>query len=233
MVIANLASIPSRRESLIRTVKSLENQVDRIFIALNGYTDVPTEVREHHHVNHRKNTGDAAKFHYYAKAPTAGNTWLFCDDDLIYPPDYVAQCIIHLTKHPTAVLSYHGRRMFSRPVGSYYRERSHAYRCLFDVNGYHDLGIDGTLGSGVMFFKSRTLEMNARDFKFKNMADIWAAKFAIEQGRKMIVCPHRADWIKYQPQPVGNTIFEQHYHEDDIQTTIYNAINPNNARPNK
>lgn len=226
MVIACLASIPQRRESLINTVKSLAPQVDRIFVALNGYTDAPAEVREHSYVINKTNRGDAAKFQLYTKNPNAATRWLFCDDDLIYPPDYVAQCLMHLVRYPDAVLSYHGRRMGVRPVGSYYRDRLKAYRCLFEVNGYHNLGTSGTLGSGVMFFKANTLKIKDRDFKFKNMADIWAAKFAIEQGRQLIVCPHPKDWIKYQPQKIGTTIFENHYDNDHIQTVIYNAINP-------
>lgn len=225
MVIACLASIPERRHSLARTVASLAPQVDRLFIALNGYHETPPEVREFDTVRFHTNEGDAAKFHFFCKFPTWADSWFFCDDDLEYPSDYISQSLKHLEKHPGAVLSYHGRRMKPRPVASYYKDRRTAYRCLFDVEGFHDLGTSGTLGTGVMFFRRGVLKIKPEAFKFKNMADIWLAKFATEQGRPMIVCPHPRDWIKYQEQPQGSTIFEQHYEADQVQTNLYNSIN--------
>ena len=41
MITAQIASIPDRVETLKRTVNSLINQVDLLFVALNNYEEVP------------------------------------------------------------------------------------------------------------------------------------------------------------------------------------------------
>lgn len=206
IIAASLATIPSRGASRIRTVSSIKDQVS------NWYVTSGIEPPK-----------DACKFTPYTTKKA--DVWFFCDDDLIYPPDYVETSLKHLEKYPNAVLSYHGRRMNKKPIDSYYdpKNRKQAYRCLSTVEGYHEI-INGTLGTGVMFFKSGTLNISMSDFKESNMADIWIAKLAKEQGKQMIVCPHKEGWIKYQEQPQGSTIFDQHFFKDEIQTRIFNSF---------
>lgn len=210
MVIVSIATIPGRERSLENTAASLRDQCD--FLHIEDGTRYP---------------GDGCKFMPYIKSnQSQKGIFFFCDDDLIYPPDYIETSIKHLERYPNAVFSYHGRRMKKRPVSTYYRskDRMEAYRCLSDVKGYHNLMHNGTLGTGVMFFRGGTLKVAMKDFGYKNMADIWIAKLCYEQSRDMIVCPHNEGWIKYQTQPAGTTIWEQHFDKDHIQTEVYNSF---------
>ena len=73
-----------------------------------------------------------------------------------------------------------------------------------------------------MFFKSGLLNLTWDMFKSRNMADIWLAKFAIEQGKEMIVCPHKEGWITHTENE--KTIFLWHQFNDVEQTDLYNSI---------
>lgn len=222
-IIANIATIREREKNLFNTVESLLPQVDAIHICYNGYKpshDWPDKVMWSVKDNSK---GDAGKFFLYCQAPQAFDVWFFCDDDLIYPADYVEKSLKRLKQFPKDVLSYHGRRLKPRPIGSYYnRHRVSGYRCLADVPNDVCFGHDGTLGTGVMFFNSGTLDIDWNWFEHPNMADIWLAKFAIEQKKRMIVLKHEEGWIR--PQPVRSGIWEGAQHDDRIQAEVYNSI---------
>jgi len=86
MVTINIATITERESLLINTIKSLYDQADRINIWLNNYRSIPLwlsdpKIKHHATIN---NVGDAGKFGFKSKG------FIFsCDDDIIYPPDYV------------------------------------------------------------------------------------------------------------------------------------------------
>jgi len=84
---AGIASLPGR--PLEQTLRSLRGQVDEIGVYLNGYPAVPAYVRDLgcHVVLCRGNAGAAAKLSWAAQWD---GLYFACDDDLVYPPDYVA-----------------------------------------------------------------------------------------------------------------------------------------------
>ena len=82
MITAQLASIPSRENSLKLTVESLRNQVDKILVALNGYDHIPEFLNNGEFVMLDNSRGDAAKFFDVEYL----QDYIFtCDDDIIYP----------------------------------------------------------------------------------------------------------------------------------------------------
>ena len=46
MTTAHIASIPSRVESLRQCVQAIYNQVDKVYVMLNGYNEVPEFLRD-------------------------------------------------------------------------------------------------------------------------------------------------------------------------------------------
>lgn len=224
-VIANIATIREREKNLFNTVESLLPQVDAVHITYNGYKPTYTWPKGVLISKKDNSKGDAGKFYYYCGHKEKYDNWLFCDDDLIYPPDYVERCLKKIDKFPDAVLSFHGRKYKPRPIEGYYTSKKSkvaGYRCLGDVPNDVCLRGQGTLGTGVMFFKSGVLDLSWNDFKLANMADVWIAKFAAEQRRRLIVCKHEAGWIL--PQPVSSGIWEEGILDDSLQTSLYNSI---------
>lgn len=214
-----IASLPDREKLLKKTIESLINQADRINVFLNGYKKVP----DFCHSDKIKATilnnerGDAAKF--FNVEDIQGYIFT-CDDDLIYPPNYINVMISKLWEYNlNRVVSCHGRVMKAKPVRSYYRDRIIGYRCLGEV--YKDVCVD-VAGTGCMAFHSDTINLKYEMFELPNMADIWAAKACKRQGVKQVVIEHKEGWIKYQ-RPTSSTIWDCHFNHDIVQTAAFNG----------
>lgn len=221
-VAVSIATTKDRKESLRKTLDSLipDDQINFIYVQ----ADYPQEEKRDKVVWSLMSNkmGDARKFYPYCIKSEKHDIWLFCDDDIIYPKHYGVGCVLHAV-NSDAVFSYHGRTIKKRPIESYYRKsRIEGFRCLAEVKDFHQVAPNGTLGTGVMFFKTGVLKLTWDMFKSRNMADIWITKFAIEQGKEMIVVPHGAD--KFGHTENKKNIFEWHQWNDGEQTKLYNSI---------
>jgi len=216
MIIAQIASIPSRYYLFEKKIYSLYNQVDKINVFLNNYEKVPNYFISYPNVTGKlmdNSTGDAAKFHGVENL----EGYIFtCDDDLIYPPDYISTMITQIDKYK-CIITNHGRILFDRPISSYYRDNIVGYHCLLDVKDDHRVDVGGT---GVMGFHSKDFKIKYSDFKLPNMADIWVAVNAWNKT-DIVVNSHKEGWIKYQDTP-DKTIWELHCNNDLPQTELVN-----------
>lgn len=191
-VMAALAALPRREHLLEPVLKSLRPQVDRLCVFLNGWHKVPDAVRQlaDDHVLSFENLGAEKKLHW-----ASGWDGLYCstDDDLLYPPDYVARMrqAIELTGG-RALVTVHGRVYIGHPetvhnvapqgLGFYDRNVS----CDRPVN--HG-------GTGVMAWDARVIKVPA-EFPERNMADLQLAVWAQQQRVPMWLLRHEAKWVK-------------------------------------
>ena len=118
MIRASLASIPARRDSLRRVVESLLPQVDRLGVYLNGYGDVPEFLADDRidvaRSEDHGDLGDAGKM-FWAAEPGV-DYHLACDDDILYPADYVARMVAEVDRYGRrALVGCHGALMHDRP----------------------------------------------------------------------------------------------------------------------
>lgn len=191
--IAGIASIPSRKELLTLVVNSLLPQVDKICVALNGYSEIPESLRNLSNVECvilDNKLGDGAKF-YFAQEPNV--FYLSCDDDLSYPKDYVSY-MTSKVKQYNCIISLHGRRFDRRPILSYRKSFTLNYHCL---HTYHEDVVLHVGGTGVMCFNTSRFMPDISQFKEKNMADIWIAKQACEQGVPIMGVAHKNNYLTY------------------------------------
>lgn len=209
-----ICSIPSRRYLLCETLKSIENQVDRIDVYLNGYTEIPCikplkcAVFWHFRDN---SLADCARF----TAKFEPDEWVFSfDDDLIYPENYVQNTLFKAKKG--AIYSYHGRKFDNLPIKSYYKDHTWKSNCLNGLNQDTEIHIGGC---GVMCFHSTTLKIDSK-LLFPMMSDISIGIMAKIQ-KIPIICLSRPDeWIKYQEPK--ETIYNDYYNNDKKQTFLIN-----------
>jgi len=219
MVTAQVASIPDRIDLLKVTVESLLPQVDQLNVMLNNYERAPSfchKPKVHfYHFDNKK--GDAVKF--YGLKNIEGYIFT-CDDDLSYPPDYIETMCKKLREYNNAViLTNHGRIMNEKPVRNSYTDRKKAFHCLKEETQETYLDIGGT---GVMAWHSDFFFPDYNRIDKANMADIWVALFAQEQGIKIVHNPHRECWIKYL-NPKW-TIWDEAYNNPGPQTALFNSF---------
>lgn len=213
--IAGIATMPGREKQLLKTVQSLENQVDLMQVYFNyelfendgWYLRDGLEVFD---INKAGDLGDAGKFFDVPK----DCIYFACDDDLIYPPNYCDYMEAKAKQYGCPV-SLHGR-IIKTPVNSYYKSGV-KFRCLDKVDS--DIQVN-VIGSGTLCFDTSKIKISLEDFEYKNMADIWFSVAAKKQGAPLYVVAHEKGFLKYQQ--VSNTIHEAMKDKDKIQTEIVN-----------
>ena len=211
---ANIASLSTRKKQLIKTIKSLINQVDEVNVCLNNYTECPYE---HPKVNYFYSDNvftDAGKFLFVRDFE---GYYIVVDDDLIFGETYIADMIKAIDKF--GIVSHHGRSFPSFPIESYYKTPSHRFRCLDEVKTTEPVQICGT---GVLGFYTKTIKPPMTIFKTGCMSDIYFSLYCDSLGLNRWVLAHEKGYIKYQDIPVEETIWGQKQLDCEIETNVIN-----------
>lgn len=221
MIVVGMATIPERLNTLGMVLANLHPQVDRIELALNGFTSIPAILSSYPKVRATITTnekGDANKFFNVHKY--TDSYYFSCDDDILYPKDYVSTYIPYIDAG--FLTSIHGANIPREyKLTSYYRGRKQMAHCL---NNGNQVQVD-IVGSGVSGFHTSKLVVDYDEFKHANMADIWLSMQAHEQGVKRLCITHGKGWIIGGLNKGRATIYETHKNKDSIQTDLVNSFN--------
>ena len=189
-----IASIPSREQSLKKTIDSLIKQADIIHVFLNNYNEIPKFLcRDKIEVVRSQDycdKGDAGKFFWANKID---GFYLTCDDDIIYPDYYVENLIDKIKEHGMyCVCGWHGS-LINDSFNNYYDTKS---RKIFSYEKQRpwDTAVH-ILGTGCLGFHTNVLKISFDDFKIPNMADIFFAKIAQEKKIPLYVIAHKANQL--------------------------------------
>ena len=193
MIIANVATYPARYGTRRAALNSIAQQVDVLNVALNEYSEVPDDLIGLEKANFlfpEENLKDVGKFILGAEAD---DDVFLCDDDIIYPSDYVSWVLkvaadINL---PEFVLGLHGVT-----YSDYYDGRKRSGRLVHVF--HHALEADvrvNQLGTGTVYTKGRNLmtlsEMHGSD----GYVDIRFARLMFERGIPQICIARPALWL--------------------------------------
>ena len=201
-VYATMCMVPNRYPSSIECVMSLKGQVDKIFLSLNGFKEIPEELKEDwiEVIHIGENLGDAARFF---KLPEIDGHLISCDDDLIYPRGYVEQFLKYNSVFPGCVLTHHGKLM--RSVDESIKVVAHV------MGNSPDSELVDIPGSGCSFFPHRVVS----DEKFRfgdhtelNMCDIHLFSILRMMQVKIVTVPHLRGHFKYLAPPSGTTVWD-------------------------
>jgi hypothetical protein len=193
MRIANVATYPAREQNCLPALHSIAKQVDVLNLTLNEYTSVPATFRELGNANFHlpdRNYKDLGKFCFDVGAE---DDVFLCDDDIIYPPDYV-NWMIHLRAQETEtdpVLGVHGVT-----YTDYYDGRSRSGRLVHMFHRALDEPLQmNQLGTGTIYVKGR--QMPSLDYMdgSSGFVDIRFARHAHEQGYPMICVARGDNWL--------------------------------------
>lgn len=172
-IVVGLATFEGREKSLKDAVKSLEGQVDEIFIYDNSKN---------------KDVKDNGKFYGLTqiKEPCV---YLTCDDDIIYPPDYVESILGGINEFK-CIVTHHGKSINSKD----YLEDSKSYH--FSVRNYKNIELD-VAGTGITGFRTdyfNPVELFENDNYF--VSDLLLAIEASKKNKRIMLLKHPTNWIK-------------------------------------
>jgi hypothetical protein len=206
----NIATYPARYNSLLKTLESLKGQAE-IRIYLNEYTEVPKELQEYTtHIG--DNLTDNGKFFW---ANNKNEYYFTCDDDIIYPKNYVQDTLSKYRKGE--VLTYHGRTLLG--VGRHYYGGHRVYNCLRPLS--KDIIID-VGGTGVMMHNTNEIRLDIAHSKDKCMSDL-VASYQIAKGQMDIRClAHPIGYFQYTEN--DSSIFDNHHKVPTRQNQIADEI---------
>jgi hypothetical protein len=88
-----MATFPARREIMLQVIKSISPQVDHLYVCLNEFDAVPTELEGFDNVTAvipDSDQKDLGKFYFSAKPD---DTVFTIDDDIVFPQSYVFDTI--------------------------------------------------------------------------------------------------------------------------------------------
>ena len=227
-VIVSLCSIPERAELLRQTLASLAPQVDAMHVYLDRYESIPDFVRDCHpqvqvYLSHDyPGLRDNGKFLAFAAQP--GDCYYFtADDDILYPPDYVASMIRRIEHYGReAVIGVHGVLLPEEAEGyfSVYRKV-----LMFKRELEHDALVNN-LGTGTVAFHSTLLRgLELEHFQESGMADLYLSVFCKQRNIPMIAIARPDDWLQELPSP-NTSLYQEFSQANDQQSLLIRTHKP-------
>jgi hypothetical protein len=213
-VLVGIATSPGRNDQrLEETISSLKD----------NYWPPGIDVLVHLNEAWGQPPGDLGKFSF-AEEHNPFDYYLSCDDDLIYPKDYVSRTVNALDaayeigdwEH---VITYHGKSLKIQrgvKIQSFYMHPSEDYRCLlgFEQTVFVDIPGTGVMGmhrdAAIQFNDNLKERRDAGEDMLPNAADLYAGRFFRQRGYGVLCLEHPRGWIKYSPHMhSGDTIWDQ------------------------
>lgn len=207
MIAGAMATFPPRLPGLRRVLDGIAGQIERLTLVLNEIAEIPGWLAEFHSVDPilpERDLKDTGKF----AAPPGPEDWLFTlDDDILYPPDYVARTIASMEAQPCRAMGgYHGS-LYRHPrfLKSAFLRRVLGYNpnyivCSRDILHF-EARLDGPvvvdeLGSGVAVMRGADIPPMDYMAGAQRFADVRLARWCHEQGIVQICLPRQAGWLK-------------------------------------
>jgi hypothetical protein len=215
-----MATMPSRSYTFPIAFRSIVNQVDYLYLYLDGHSEAPEAAKHHPRVvsifsGDAPGLGSNGKFLGLEFGP-ADCLYASVDDDIAYPPGYVSRLGAELDAYRgRAVVGYHGST-FTHPFTSYLRSRTiqHFSKQLESTK------VVDTLGTGTVFFDTAVLRFDVRQWQHANMDDLG---FAIESAKAKLplVCLQRdPGYIRPLEQNQSDSIHIALKRDDRRQTML-------------
>jgi len=216
MIEASLATHPPRIAALGRVVPQLAKQVDKLHVYANrfdpegheldfldGYDNVVIHNFSRGDGEHDGfgDLGDTGKFWHQGQA---GSIQFRCDDDILYPDDYVERMVEAIERtHRSAVVGVHGVRLL-KPFWSYFRDRD---VCHFTAGLSEDKGCH-VLGTGTIAYPLELAPITIDDFYTRNMADVYFARWCQRRQVPLVAVRRPVDWLR-PIETEGPSIYDQ------------------------
>jgi glycosyltransferase involved in cell wall biosynthesis len=213
---ASLCSIPSRIEILRATLRSLEHQVDTIHLYLDKYESVPEDIAGHPKIHVRRSQDEVAdhrdngKFLPFDALKREGAPFFYfcCDDDIVYPHDYVHTMIRALDGFGRRVVAgVHGVVVEERPR-AYFRRR---FNYHFALDGLDTPRSVSNLGTGtVAFHDSLFPGIDPSAWPRGGMVNIFFSVLCRQRKVPMVCIPRHAGWMtESDPEQGTPTLFSE------------------------
>jgi len=193
-IIAGMATIPSRLNTLPQVLERLKPQFDHIYVYLNGHKKVPECVQQDN-ISYAwsKNHGDLAAAGKFFFLPELDNGYYFSlDDDFLYPKNYSYKMITTLKKYKDRVpVCVHGS-IFGEPL-EWYFERIAVFGSRTALQQDRFVSLAGT---GTFAFHCNSMNLNFSDFSPTPMCDLQVSIKARKNNLPIVALARQKNWLQ-------------------------------------
>jgi hypothetical protein len=202
--VVSIATKGDRPEQLEKTIDSLIKQCTDMYIYYNN---------DDENIDYT----DLSKFWFLSeqKEPCY---YFSCDDDIIYPPDYIEHTKNLIDKYGT-IITYHGRRL-TGDLNKYYKGRHTVYdfRGAQDLDVFVDVGGTGVMGFRTDLFNPVGIHLQP----YKCMSDLVLSRWAKNENQKIVCAKRKQNWLIQQEVKGG--ISQTYATNDSEQVKLMNQI---------
>lgn len=187
-----MATIPYREKVLGSVISSLHSQVDELRIVFNNYTKIPAWVGNWERVQPVLNTPDILTSNAIWTMMDGIEGYVFtCDDDILYPSDYVGRMIKTLNNRDNrAIATMYGEIVIDNPSDYVHARRGLLYDVALEKDTVVDIG-----GVGCSAFHTKHFKLHLKDFPEKFIRDLRFALVAAQQKIPIIRIKSEAGWL--------------------------------------
>lgn len=206
--IVSLATMPERENSLKQVIQKLLPQVDCINVYLNNWQTIPKFL-----INSKinivksqdyKDLGASGKFFWADKISGYHFT---CDDDILYPENYIENQIENIEKYNRKVIiGRSGGIMYDNLPDSLFI-KDYFELIHYNIELQEDIFVH-LLGTGILAYHTDTISVSLKDFPERNMVDMCFASVAQQQKIPMVIAKHPISFI-HETRSFENSISRQ------------------------
>jgi hypothetical protein len=219
--IGGMATMPSRRASLMQALPHILRQVDRLYLYLDQHTEVPAELAGVPKLvpllpppgeRHLRGAGKLMGLHQ-GEGPCL---FFGFDDDIIYGDGYVEHLACKLRFHGyRSLVGLHGA-VLRRPITTYTRSREVSH---FAAALDFDLHVD-ELGTGTIALHSACLRVDPRRWLHTGMSDLMVGLEAIRQGVPRVAVTRPAGLATAIAERQPDSLHMATVRDDQVQTEL-------------
>ncbi len=217
-IIAGMATMPSRSDTAHQALRSILPQVDRLYLFMDGFEGSPTKTNSRIVALRSQDFGDLhadGKMLGLMHAPP-GSVYFACDDDILYPSDYVATMCAHLERFgPRAVVGAHANILPAR-VTSYLNNRQCApfWAELTTAREVDDLGTNSVA------FAADQVRFDVRRWPSRNTVDLNFALECEQRGVRRVAVPRQRHWLRALAENQPDSIYRGLQRDDRRHTRL-------------
>ena len=221
MIIAGMATIASRTHLVKQAIASLLPQIDKLYITLNGYTEVPSFVKRdkiEYRLDPKNSLADNAKLLGVDNGPCY---YLTVDDDIIYPKNYASEMVKGIERHDRrAVIGVHGI-IYKQPLLKYPNDRI-VFGALKGLD--RDRRVHA-VGTGTAAFSIPEVPYTTADIPSQTrMIDVHLAGWCNKNGIEVYTISRPAGWLKMLDNGDIPSIWRRTIRDNPFRKSIKAAV---------
>lgn len=232
MIVAGMATMPTRGQTFVRSVASLLPQVDRLFIFLDRFEAVPKIVHPKILMLRSQDFGDLRAHGKFLGLLMCHRKTLYfgVDDDIFYPTDYVARMAAFLSDNPPETIAGVHGSIFKPELTSYLKDR---FVADFENAQSNPIDVD-VIGAGTVAFACEALRFDVRPWQPSNMDDLHLALLCARMGLRRKVVARQKLWLRRLATRQPDSIRAAMLRDDSRETALAREIQQiDRARPGR